>query len=127
MRKFSILLLALFLLLMGCEKQTESDSNEFILDVIPNDTLKGHYSSGFESSTFKPCNSDELWWTNGGTSQLFSIYGSIATTDYESVFVQVKGDVSELGTYGHLGMYDKEFTVTDLFEMRKEQIDDCAI
>ena len=124
MNKYTLIALAL-ISLNGCSTSDNADTNEFKLDNIPSDTIKGRYYSGFESSTFTPCNSNESWWTYGGNSQLFSIYGSIASDTEPSVFIQVKGDVSDIGFFGHLGLYDREINVTELFYMKKFQDGDC--
>ena len=41
------------------------------------------------------------------------------------MFIQVKGGVSDIGLYGHLGLYDRDFNITQLFQMKKWQDGDC--
>jgi len=120
-----ILIILMLISIHGCSSSDNADTNEFKLDSIPSDSIKGVFSSGFESSSFIPCNSNERWWTNGGNSQLFSIYGGIASDAEPFVFIQVEGDVSDIGLFGHLGLYDREINITQLFQMKKFQDGDC--
>lgn len=83
----------------------------------------GFYSWGFEVSSFSPCGSEEKWWTNG--SDLVERYIMLDVDEYEEVFVRLKGTRSELGEYGHLGEYDREFEVTEVLEIREKQEGDC--
>jgi hypothetical protein len=90
------------------------------------DTHRGYFSYGFETSAFHPCNSDEAWWVTGeGTAALIEQYGQVAPADYEPVYAEVRGQVSEPGAYGHLGAYQRELTVTEVVELRAAGEDDC--
>lgn len=121
-----ILISLILLSIYGCSTSDNSSPDGFKLDNIPPDTIKGHFSSGWELSIFIPCNSDESWSISSGTSQFSSIYGSIASDTESRVFIQAKGSVSELGQYGHLGINKRIFNLTNLYEMRKPLDDDCS-
>lgn len=91
--------------------------------------FEGTYSSGFEVSSFVPCDySDEAGYGVGywltGTTEFYDQYYALVessgfdpSTGYLSVYVRFKGELSPSGDYGHLGMYEREITVTELLEM----------
>jgi hypothetical protein len=90
-------------------------------------THRGHFSYGFETSAFRPCNSDEVWWVTGeGANALIEQYGNAAPADYEEVYAEVRGQVSEPGSYGHLGAYQRELSVTEVVEVRAKGEEDCG-
>lgn len=81
----------------------------------------GHYSVGFEVSEFVPCSSDESWWLVGTPELMSQVQsdepGRAPTTP---VFVRVRGELSGPGSYGHLGTYDRQLTVTEVLEVGSE-------
>lgn len=100
------------------------------------DEHAGHYRTSFETSEFVPCNSDERWWVDGPAlaevdSFLREISGLPKTTEPTPlqdgrVFVRWSGVRSELGSHGHLGAYDRQFTAERILEIREPSEDDCA-
>jgi hypothetical protein len=84
---------------------------------------EGLYSSGFEVSAFSPCGSDESWWVEGG--DIANRYQTLGVEPYERVYVRLKGEVSDVGKFGHLGVYERAFTVTKVLEIRRAEPEDC--
>lgn len=85
------------------------------------------FSLGFESSKFEPCNKNEKWWVDA-PQEFYKDYMSITDSRYKyiPIYIEVTGDVSVLGTYGHLGAYDREFTIIRVVTMRKATKHDCT-
>lgn len=77
----------------------------------------GHYSTGFEVSAFTECGSGEAWWVRGTADLQVQAKAANDGAAYEPVFVRVRGTLSEPGTYGHLGAYPRELTVTEVIEV----------
>lgn len=78
----------------------------------------GHYSVGFEVSEFVPCGSDESWWLVGTAELVSQVQGDEpGGTPTTPVFVRVRGELSDPGSYGHLGAYDRQLTVTEVVEV----------
>lgn len=93
--------------------------------------FEGTYSNGFEVSAFVPCEGVSLatpgyvpaYWLSG-TSEFYDQYyalvkssGNDPADGYLSVYIRFKGELSPPGSYGHLGAYSHEITVTELLEM----------
>lgn len=91
--------------------------------------FEGYYTFGFEVSAFVPCDYDPeaangigYWLTdNSGFSEryfaLVESTGQDPVRDYVTVYVRFQGELSSPGSYGHLGAYEREVTVTELLEM----------
>jgi putative lipoprotein len=93
------------------------------------DVQRGHFSYGFETVSFQPCNSDEQWWVTGvgdATQALIDQYEEVAQAEYEAVYVELQGEVSAAGAYGHLGAYQREFAVSEVVEVRAASDEDCT-
>jgi hypothetical protein len=94
--------------------------------------LDGFYIAEFEVSSFVPCGCDEdlgygqgYWLSSDPDSGFGKAYHmSSPTSDYKTpgvvVYVQFEGTVSDYGSYGHLGMYLREITVTKLIEVSRD-------
>ena len=89
--------------------------------------VAGVFEAGFEASALYPCSEpSSQWWVNG--SVLFERYDALVAEDSTAqpwagpaVFVQVRGQLSPSGAYGHMDAYQRELTVRDL--VRMERID----
>lgn len=95
-----------------------------IFDANDDEMIAGRLSFGFEVSAFKPCGVDEIWWVSGPES-LYRQYNEIADTEYEEVYARLRGVKSKKGEYGHLGAYQREFTVSQVLVIRKLKPGDC--
>jgi hypothetical protein len=87
----------------------------------------GTFTYGFEVMAFKSCNSDELWWLNGDVDAMIELRTRYAalTKKMEPVHVQLRGLISERGNYGHMGSYQREFYLQDVWEVRAKEASDC--
>ena len=88
----------------------------------PVEEVSGLYSVGFEENCLVPDGVDEEWWADISTD-MCDLYQSMVTDErsfppFQQVRVRMKGIKSPLGNYGHLGLYDREFYVTEHLEMR---------
>lgn len=84
----------------------------------------GHYSWGFEASVFAPCDRAERWWVVND-HELYNRYQTVAENDYEQVYAEVRGVLSERGAYGHGGEYPRQLEITDVRMVRVTRPDDC--
>ena len=87
--------------------------------------LRGHYSQGFEVDAFRECGSDESWWvTQAGP--LRERYRALNPSQYQSVYVELRGEAGPRGQYGHLGQYRRELAVSEVMIIRAEAEGDCG-
>ena len=78
----------------------------------------GHYTYGFEISSFQPCQSSEKWWVADGANQLLEHFrGSNVPQYLDTVYVELTGRVTPAGNYGHLGAYRRELSVENVVFM----------
>ena len=83
-------------------------------------TYKGTFSTNFEMSAFVPDGSNERWWLKENddnpvlpippepaAQRVYFFAGS-------QTYLVVEGKVTRKGKFGHLGKYDREFTITRL-------------
>jgi len=74
----------------------------------------GYYVRGFEISDFRPAGTKERWWVDRGGSM-----GSLANCQWSNpCYLVVRGQLSGLGSHGHLGDYKRELRVTEVLEQR---------
>lgn len=85
---------------------------------------EGFLAFGFETSSFVPCATEENWWVIPN-QQTSDGYTAVSQQPYQAVFARLKGDVSEVGTFGHLGQYNREFTIREVVEIRPAGAEDC--
>lgn len=110
---------AAMLLLFGCA----------IVDNVSEDGIEGYLSFGFEEAAFRPCDVDEIWWVEESSPsiELVDAYRAIVggPQDYVRVYARLIGARTETGNYGHLGAYDRTFTVSRIVEIRRIEDGDC--
>lgn len=107
-------LLVALVLAAGCRDASFAD------DVV----VEGRLSLGFETTSFRPCQSSEDWLPLL-TREMRARYDSLAGAMYEPVYARLRGTVGPPGRYGHMGANDREFHVVELVEMRKTAERDC--
>jgi len=90
------------------------------------DTIIGIYASAFETSILYPCSEPESQWWLTPNAEFAEQYDSLPRMGDEVsfmpgpyAFVQVDGELTETGEFGHLSVYELEFTVTEVFEMQR--------
>lgn len=110
----AVLLLLMASVLAGCDDDPSRPPIE----------VTGTYRFGFETSVLEPCGLDEAWWVTN-PEILAEQYVNITNAPYELVFVSVAGAKSPPGSYGHLGAYSREFTVTEVHVIRVLVGSDC--
>ncbi len=76
--------------------------------------VQGRYLLGFEESSFRPAGSSERWWVSFSSSLGDRAAALSEAARGEGIEVELSGDVSELGEYGHLGQYSRAFHVRDI-------------
>jgi len=89
---------------------------------------RGYFSNGFETVAFRECGSTEVWWVDGESEAMQSLteqYMELAGFSYREVYVELRGDVSAPGAYGHLGAYPREFHVTETVAVGGDPPSDC--
>ncbi|MGI9175508.1 MAG: hypothetical protein ACR2GR_09355 [Rhodothermales bacterium] len=118
-------LLACCLTLASCRFFTESEP-----DVHPGTpgVYAGLYSQGFEDSVFRPCGIDEDWKLVGDDSTFSDFSRRSAEALAENpAYVRLRGTPSRRGTYeGFFVTYDRQFTMTDVVEVRGRREGDCS-
>ena len=89
------------------------------------DRLSGHYSEGFEVDAFRPCGSEATWWVTEGDG-LRRRYRALASKPYEEVYVELTGRAGPVGTFGHMGAYERELQVEEVLTIRPATDRDCG-
>lgn len=121
MRRMGLAILVLSL--AACSYTNEEEETRVL--------YSGHFSYGFETSSFVPCEGGEQWWVSGGAaySQFISDYSNAVAKDYkykyEPAYAEVIGTITSKGSYGHLGAYDRELQVNQVVTVRAPSADDC--
>ncbi|MFI5119276.1 MAG: hypothetical protein ACHQM4_02635 [Thermoanaerobaculia bacterium] len=94
-------------------------------------TFDGHWTFGFEQSSFVACGAAERWWLDTGKSTLpaqrKAALGPNAPEGRGPIlFIHVRGRLSPPGHYGHLGAYPRELEITEATDVRLPVPTDCA-
>ena len=102
--------------------------------------FRGHYTSGFESSHFVPCEDFESLtntafegvlqraWVEGSplaTREALKKWPNRGNPSYRSVFVRWQASITGPGSYGHLGGATHQMRVDRVLEVRLPRADDC--
>ena len=105
----------------------------------------GLYLAGFEMSAFSPCDGDEIWWLDTSADINKQFWDQIEAlrndfiTEYKldpelyispNYFLRASGLLSKRGQYGHLGAYDRAFTVTEYSKLKVASLEEeshCSI
>ena len=98
------------------------------------ETYEGVYRSGFETSRFTPCNSAEHWWMTWSTNweeistqlyECFEEYGEYPPDYNIPIILEAEGFITPLGSYGHMGGYDRSFLVARIISCREFVEGEC--
>ena len=101
--------------------------------------FRGHYTYGFESSDFRPCEGlpaeaavfDDRWgqawveFSKSADQQSVTWPAFPDSVAYPTVFVRWHGTLRGPAAYGHLGVATYEFVVDSILELRRPRNDDC--
>jgi len=87
--------------------------------------VTGRFAAGFEMFAFRPCDLDENWWVDTAPASLSEEYGRLVTQPYDEAYLRARGTWSELGEYGHVGFYDREFRISEILEIRELNPNEC--
>ena len=91
-------------------------------------TFEGYYVAQFEVSSFVPCGCSEEsgygagYWLQAKDRDFWNAYDRLLIVDDPftpgpKVYVRFQGSISEYGSFGHLGLYPREVTVSQLLDM----------
>jgi hypothetical protein len=100
------------------------------------DEISGVYYASFEVSAFEPCDATERWWleTTGEAGPAFwkkvkAVQRTPTAGGGPFLFLVVDADVSQKGSHGHLGAYQRLITVRSSSEIRwatADEVERCA-
>ncbi len=92
------------------------------------DSWDGSVAFGFEVESFQPCSQDVQWWLTGeALVELHARYRDLGVEQYAPVYAKVNGTRSSKGKFGHLGAYEREFSVDEVVEIRHLADGECGI
>jgi hypothetical protein len=86
--------------------------------------LTGHYTVQWEEQSFQPCGSGEKWWVSDA-GPLLPRYRELVKGDYGTVFVTVRAEVTDRGSFGHLGMFPRAMAVREVVRADSAGSGDC--
>ena len=75
------------------------------------DWIRGRYLLGPEVTSFQPDGSDERWWTSFSDALAKEAGELQAAARGSGIEVELSGELSERGAYGHMGQYARTFQV----------------
>lgn len=97
---------------------------------------EGYYAFALEQATFQPCGSSEQWWVSRATTEIAQFIDAnrsvFESTDplepglSGTVYVQIQGQRSGPGVYGHLGLYGYELHMERSPVVRIPSEGDCG-
>jgi hypothetical protein len=88
--------------------------------------VSGYYRIDWEVQEFRPCGGGSWWVANPGP--MLPIYRDLVESEYGTVFVRVRVDLTEPGRFGHMGQYRRSIAVLEVLDARlpSEDRDDCS-
>ena len=92
------------------------------------DFVRARVTFGFEEAALRPCGSDEQWWIVGSDNAIIELqdrWTALGLEWYQHGYAEVRGERSRTGEYGHLGLYQREFAVTEVLEVRLLEEGEC--
>ena len=94
-------------------------------------TYSGIYLHGFEASMFIPSSVTEYWWIAEDPSLLSGLREIPVTktagfSDARYMHLIIKGRVSELGVWGHLGAGQRELVVSEVLDIEPATLDEFS-
>lgn len=86
---------------------------------------RGTYAHGFEMSSFKPCESTENWWLIPAYDSVSDALNSVNPLPNEYIYVEVKGELSKPGAFGHLAGYNRQILIKEVVKIRSGVSSTC--
>jgi hypothetical protein len=89
--------------------------------------VSGYYTVAWEEQSFQPCGTRGKWWVNN-PGPMLGAYRDLVEDDWGTIFVTVRVDLTDEGSWGHLGGYRRAMAVTELLDARRPspERDDCS-
>jgi hypothetical protein len=89
-------------------------------------TFRGTFVSAFEVSAFRQCGSSTSWWLTDHSHSVHSQLPPAGPPDFATRgYLKVRGLRSSKGSYGHLGAYPYEISVTEVLEASADTTGKC--
>lgn len=85
----------------------------------------GHYTVQWEEQSFTPCGGGEKWWMSDPGPLLARYRELVKDRDYGTVYVTVRAEVTDRGSFGHLGMFPRAMAVREVIDVRAAGDNDC--
>ena len=92
-------------------------------------TRAGSYVWGAEVNSFKPCDSDSIFWVLAPPdllTRLRTAHESLTARPYERIYIRVRGHKSSQKTDGFAEETSGYFQITDILEMRRLVPGECG-
>ena len=134
-RKFVCVIIIVGAALAGCASGGPAATAEGGMDGV----YEGLFSEGFEVSMFEPCDANERWWLTGFDTSLRSFLerkeelrrdyieaNEIVSAGYVAplFYLRLKGGVSDVGEFGHMGAYQRQIVLREVVELRIATVED---
>ena len=85
----------------------------------------GHYTVQWEEQSFTPCGSGEKWWMSDPGPLMARYRELVKDRDYGTVYVTVRAEVTDRGSFGHLGMFPRAMAVREVIDVHAAGENDC--
>lgn len=95
--------------------------------ILRRGVFEGRYTSGFEESSFRPCNDSIRAWAEISRNAIESgpKWPAIKASYNPTYFVRWRGTLRGPWQYGHMGVSDYEIIVDSILTVRRPRRSDC--
>jgi hypothetical protein len=87
--------------------------------------LAGHYIVQWEEQSFQPCGGSEKWWVADPGPLMRRYRDVVKGRNFGVVYATVVAEVSDRGSWGHLGMFPRSIAVREVIDARAPSDADC--
>ena len=131
MRSEPIILFAALVLTVGCTSPPDPPLPHPPSTPLPGKIYAGLYVLAEHESSLTPCNTTDRWDVKGFAPELDEFLQAHPEVrgghGVAQVFVRLRGELSDQGHYGHIGVYSRQLTITEVIEVRAPTINDCQV